>query len=1711
MANENFSRQQNSLPDDDSSNRIIQEDGFSGTVIDALQDVSASGPDAQDLVWIRRSPVSHDVVDGPHVQQLTQGNNNPVARPRQSHASVNHDTSYSNPQVTSPMQRHFNLPSEQSIQEVEPIVYITIRRRQVPLEGAQRFTDLSEEEKEAEIRERRAVLVEQYLAVTQSDFSLQNLMDLCKLLVNTDVDIERKYIELDIRRVFEANKEKSQFLLLPQGLGILEKYAGNLIKESRPPYWRTVKFTSSLVQAHVGRLIGSRDILSQMGYTQDIADGVAFPGNVPEPNVTKLKDLAPDLFFARYEIDTLLVNEHPFYEMDPPVPREEVDLPRLFRPNYTPSRPQPFPHRASRPPHPVAATTTGPGDGMFSPRPSPRRQGGKEPIDPSGGQGKGKIVLQVVEEPQQAEQNNDSEGDSEYEDAEEGILPANDSSPAQASTDFECRVCGGSVATKFCKECKDTFCPPCDGLYHKHAARQHHIRTELVTSPVSPPRQPQVASAAPSSATAAPATVTTQQSHGAAATSAAGSAGNETRQRQRPVPAPRRNIKQPPSANQGLAQGARTPESKGEHHPPPIPPKPSHEKPQRQQTRPTSPPVQHSTSPRLPVMSPVPDASPAASMVQNQRAAQQPVVTTAASQRQSQRREILRPPPFPNFNTATQQSSVGPKDENDGNVPVQDVPPPLPPRQSTPLQPKMPVESKTPASPDEGGALSCPNCYCLNSAGVKTCMFCLKPLPLKPPKDPEMPFVSQGSRNIVSGTKPTTSSSNADQVLVDPDKWQCKHCTFINSRVRKICEMCCRTSNIPPPPSRTAEPTRSNPGSQPATQRENQAEQFAPQNCTNMVMQITSQQTSSTNEQSRKPEPTNQQATQKEMSARLQTERPLGNTFPVGGELPARLPWDGSGRAEPTVPVGPHLERTYPGAISPSPGRLLNQSEMVSPGGMLSLPTRNAVHGDGVPFGQYGFPPPPPPPHMMDPMGMPAPFSEVNPAASISSPIGDPLHHHLTTGLPQTSPPPAWTAPTTNTATVRRHQEEIYIAGARYVEWLKKAEKEGFTAEELNIATVLGCEDREGPIHWLETAWYDLIHRVMVELSIPENSQEIGNISPEEVREALIDCTGEVSRAVNKCMENRKKKVKELQQAGVYAKTDCITALDNSEGDAEKAILTLEKMAMRPMLQRILNSCLPDSATQDEIVMALTRQTNNETDQEKANFEAIVRDAGQDMDRRIRAVLAEKNVPSWGRAEVVIKLIDMGYGVDDSVEAARNCGDLTRSLRYLRQECPLCAYEHPMSQMITFLHCQDRVCQDCVSQYITITIKDKNIMKLVCPVCGKPENLDDEVVATEYFNNFDILIRGIVDRETHDLFQRKLRDRTLMKEPNFRWCSHCSSGFINERPGQIKMMCPHCQQFTCFKCKRQWEDQHEGITCEQFAAWKEANDPEFQAAGLAAHLRMNGIECPNCKYRYDLSKGGCMHFKCAMCPHEFCSGCYNPFVNTDAQNCRVSEQCTVRGLHAHHPRDCYFYLRDQDPENLQKLLRDNNVPYNTEPPEAQAGGVEDPAGAAAAAPLHCKVNEQKETVDGLVDAECGEAVQAGNAGLCRKHYIEYLVVLVNNNLLDPADIMLTEDLGHVLRRGYVQQPPKPHRMNADQYHELLLQTVKEQLPLPPKPPRKRILDDDEEVALRQHFEEIEEDVDDDDDDNDDVWQVRQGNEHNVLGDADDELEPGSIG
>ena len=47
--------------------------------------------------------------------------------------------------------------------------------------------------------------------------------------------------------------------------------------------------------------------------------------------------------------------------------------------------------------------------------------------------------------------------------------------------------------------------------------------------------------------------------------------------------------------------------------------------------------------------------------------------------------------------------------------------------------------------------------------------------------------------------------------------------------------------------------------------------------------------------------------------------------------------------------------------------------------------------------------------------------------------------------------------------------------------------------------------------------------------------------------------------------------------------------------------------------------------------------------------------------------------------------------------------------------------------MSSFLHCESndcQVCDECVAQQITTKIE--NICKIVCPCCGKPEQLDEE-------------------------------------------------------------------------------------------------------------------------------------------------------------------------------------------------------------------------------------------------------------------------------------------------------------------------------------------------------------------------------------------------
>ncbi|XP_035779405.1 E3 ubiquitin-protein ligase lubel-like isoform X3 [Anopheles albimanus] len=418
-------------------------------------------------------------------------------------------------------------------------------------------------------------------------------------------------------------------------------------------------------------------------------------------------------------------------------------------------------------------------------------------------------------------------------------------------------------------------------------------------------------------------------------------------------------------------------------------------------------------------------------------------------------------------------------------------------------------------------------------------------------------------------------------------------------------------------------------------------------------------------------------------------------------------------------------------------------------------------------------------------------------------------------------------------------------------------------------------------------------------------------------------------------------------------------------------------------------------------------------------------------------------VQSMAQAELAVQLIELRYAKDNAIWAATQCHTIDEAKNLLQKECELCLGVFPMNEIVSMLKCTHTCCLECAKEYYTQEITNRSITNCNCPYCKEPDlngpNVTEDDVL-EYFSNLDILLKNIVDEEVHDLFQRKIRDRTLTQDPNFKWCVHCSSGFF-ARPKQRRLICPDCGSITCASCRKPWEAQHEGLTCEKFAEWKEANDPELQAEGVQRHLQTHGISCPNCKFRYSLARGGCMHFTCTQCKFEFCYGCNKPFMM--GAKCNVSAYCAKLGLHAHHPRNCLFYLRDKEPRDLQNLLLMNNVPFDTDPSELMKQELMN----GQSTVLKCPIPLQKETPAGLMDMICSAEVPENHAGLCRTHYVEYLVGTVSKAQIDPLPILDLTDCVQELRRRGIPLPERGPWDTDEIYREMCMKIVKDQIPL----------------------------------------------------------------
>ncbi|XP_076602037.1 E3 ubiquitin-protein ligase RNF31 isoform X2 [Chaetodon auriga] len=619
-------------------------------------------------------------------------------------------------------------------------------------------------------------------------------------------------------------------------------------------------------------------------------------------------------------------------------------------------------------------------------------------------------------------------------------------------------------------------------------------------------------------------------------------------------------------------------------------------------------------------------------------------------------------------------------------------------------------------------------------------------------------------------------------------------------------------------------------------------------------------------------------------------------------------------------------------------------------------------------------------------------------------------------------------------------QKQMKEEGLKLIQLIRDGEKKGVSPEEVYTSMRVARDSTILPCKWLKTELPLLLDQIRMLVATssqksvsektttqhtssscevpaddlgkqvdPVETDSVIQLSRAEAKQAWLTAGGDTERAARQALRDRLAKVEELCALGFSDETRCHEVLRQSGGEVRGALTLLQ----RPLLEFFHKHMWSDKP------------------------EPPVDIHHPDKQRICRRLLAVYNLPSWGRCELALSLLlehSAPYSLEDVVQAVRESHDRDFIKRVLAKECPICLSVFPHSKMQSLTSCQCSVCCGCFQQHFTIAVRDKHIRDMVCPVCWEPDINDPEHL-NSYFSTLDIQLRECLESEVYELFHKKLTEQALIKDPKFLWCCHCSYGFIYDGD-QLKVTCFQCCNSFCAQCKKPWESQHAGLSCEQFQSWKRENDPEYQRQGLAGYLRDNGITCPNCRFQYALSKGGCMHFCCSQCRYQFCSGCNNPFHTT----CAVDE-CSVSGLHAHHPRDCLFYLRDWEPSRLQALLQTNGVAFNSEPPPGTQTGL-------------CGVIEQKDEGGQQPDSACGAQTQPGHAGLCEKHYREYLVSLINCHSIDPAPLYSSNELLLACKR-YKVEDTRRDREDGFTYYSRLLKKLIVEVPLGDKVPRKK--------------------------------------------------------
>nr|XP_020664984.1 E3 ubiquitin-protein ligase RNF31-like [Pogona vitticeps] len=332
----------------------------------------------------------------------------------------------------------------------------------------------------------------------------------------------------------------------------------------------------------------------------------------------------------------------------------------------------------------------------------------------------------------------------------------------------------------------------------------------------------------------------------------------------------------------------------------------------------------------------------------------------------------------------------------------------------------------------------------------------------------------------------------------------------------------------------------------------------------------------------------------------------------------------------------------------------------------------------------------------------------------------------------------------------RRRQEKLREDGQKMVAMIREAEAFGVAPE--MVAAALRYSGAELPLAWLNSE-LPCVLEGMAELATQRGEQEpgggLGVITRKEVQAAWVESQGDVDEAVARCLATRRNKIQELKALGFEERGPVLEALYQNNGELWRALVPLQRRVLEPFHQQLWEEKEPPIDVHCPDRQAL-----------------------------LRRLLASLSLPSWGRAELVVSLMleqpaDGGWELADIVEAVKASPSRDFIKRLLNWECAVCSLALPRNKMQSLTSCECTICPECFALHFTIAVKEKHITDLVCPACSEPE-ISDEKELLSYFSTLDVQLRSCLDRETYDLFHKKLTEHELMRDPKFQWCTHVS-------------------------------------------------------------------------------------------------------------------------------------------------------------------------------------------------------------------------------------------------------------------------------------------------------------------------------------------------